>query len=73
MAKHRTLSEANGQKGNNPQIFPIPGATTDKRVLENSRVVKLSDDEFAELESLLKKFEPAGERYPAQAAGLLDA
>lgn len=73
MPKYRTLAEANRQKGNNPQIFPIPGATTDKRVLENSMVVKLSDNELAELESLLKKFETAGERYPAQASGLLDA
>ena len=54
-------------------IFPIPGATTDKRVVENSKVVKLSDEEMAELDSVLKKFEPAGGRYPAHSSALLEA
>lgn len=48
-----------------PVIIPIPGATTAARVEENARHVELTDDEMAEIDATLAKFEVAGDRYPA--------
>lgn len=48
-----------------PTIIPIPGATTAERVRENSVVVDLSDDEMAEIDATLAKFEVQGGRYGA--------
>ncbi|KAM0806951.1 putative NADP-dependent oxidoreductase domain-containing protein [Seiridium cardinale] len=45
-------------------IIPIPGATTVARVDENSKVIDLTDEEVAELDSILKKIEVVGARYP---------
>ncbi|KAI0125576.1 aldo/keto reductase [Xylariales sp. AK1849] len=45
-------------------IIPIPGATTAERVKENGKDIELTDDDVAELDAVLSKFEPAGERYP---------
>jgi pyridoxine 4-dehydrogenase len=50
-----------------PVIIPIPGATTKERVEENSVVVELTDEEMAEIDATLAKFEIVGERYPAGA------
>lgn len=50
-----------------PVIIPIPGATTKERVEENSVVVELTDEEMAEIDATLAKFEVVGERYPAGA------
>lgn len=47
-----------------PEIIPIPGATTNERVIENSAVVDLTDAEFEEINAVLKKIPIAGERYP---------
>ncbi|KAL4991866.1 NADP-dependent oxidoreductase domain-containing protein [Aspergillus falconensis] len=47
-----------------PTIIPIPGATTVARVEENSKLVELSDSEMEEIDAILAKFEPVGERYP---------
>lgn len=44
--------------------IPIPGATTVPRIEENSKVVDLNDDEYAELDAILQKIEIAGARYP---------
>jgi pyridoxine 4-dehydrogenase len=49
-----------------PTIIPIPGATTGARVEENVQPVKLSEEDQAVIESILKKFPAAGERYNAQ-------
>jgi len=51
-----------------PTIIPIPGATTAARVEENARQVELSDEEMAEIDATLAKFEVAGGRYPEGAA-----
>ncbi|KAK4110181.1 Aldo/keto reductase [Canariomyces notabilis] len=56
----RALSRRPGM----PVIIPIPGATTVERVVENSRLVDISDDEMAQIDQILAKFKPAGERYP---------
>jgi pyridoxine 4-dehydrogenase len=49
-----------------PIIIPIPGASTDKRVKENSAAndVKLTSEDMEELEGILKAFVPSGGRYP---------
>jgi len=57
----------------NPEIYPIPGATTEERVRENAKIVDLSDAEMAEFDAILKKFQVAGMRYPAYAMGHVDA
>lgn len=44
-------------------IFPIPGATTRERVLENTTVVELSDAEMEEIAEILRKNPIQGERY----------
>ena len=48
-----------------PTIIPIPGATTVARVEENSKFVDITDEEMTEIDAILAKFTPAGERYPA--------
>lgn len=50
-------------KDGNPEIIPIPGATTEARVLENSKVITLSSIELAEIDAILKSFTVAGDRY----------
>jgi pyridoxine 4-dehydrogenase len=57
----RALSRRPGM----PTIIPIPGATTEARVLENSKVVDITDEEMAEIDDILANFKPAGDRYPA--------
>lgn len=47
-----------------PTIIPIPGATTAARVEENSKLVDITDEEMAQIDAILAKFTPAGERYP---------
>lgn len=47
-----------------PTIIPIPGATTAERVEENSTQIDITDEEMLEIDEILAKFTPAGERYP---------
>ena len=53
-----------------PIIIPIPGATTEERVLENSTDVDLSDQDMKDLGEILKRCEVKGDRYPAALAVL---
>jgi len=62
------LSRRNG----NPVIIPIPGATTEARIVENSRDITLSSSELEEIDSILKTFEVAGTRYPEFAMAHLE-
>lgn len=48
-----------------PTIIPIPGATTVARVQENSKLIDITNEEMAQIDAILAKFTPAGERYPA--------
>ena len=57
-------------KGGNPEIIPIFGATTEERVLENLKDVKLTDEEFKEVNEIVKNASPAGGRYPEAMKGL---
>ena len=54
-----------GRNGLGP-IVPIPGATTEARVRENSKDVRLTETEMQEIDEVLKKNKAVGERYPAQ-------
>lgn len=56
----RALSRRPGM----PTIIPIPGATTVARVEENSKQIDITDEEMAQIDAILTKFTPAGERYP---------
>lgn len=56
----RAQSKQNG----NPEINPIPGATSVSRVKENSENVQLSPTELTKIEKFLESFEVAGTRYP---------
>ncbi|KAK9335930.1 NADP-dependent oxidoreductase domain-containing protein [Lipomyces starkeyi] len=47
-----------------PTIVPIPGATTVARVEENSKLIDITDEELTQIDAILAKFTPAGERYP---------
>ncbi|GKT63515.1 pyridoxal reductase [Colletotrichum tofieldiae] len=47
-----------------PVIIPIPGATTAERVNENAKLVDLTNEEMAEIDATLAKFEVVGGRYP---------
>ena len=52
----------NGKEGM-PLIIPIPGATTEERVEENMKDVKLSEAEDKEIEKILQKANVIGGRY----------
>ncbi|PQE06424.1 aldo keto reductase protein [Rutstroemia sp. NJR-2017a WRK4] len=53
------------KKDGNPEIIPIPGATTVERILENVKEVSLSADDMEALDSILKQFPILGDRYDA--------
>lgn len=50
-------------------IIPIPGATTTARVAENSKLIVLNPEEVAEIDEIVRKFEPVGGRYPDSVLG----
>ncbi|CAM6124658.1 unnamed protein product [Calypogeia fissa] len=52
-----------------PVIIPIPGATTEARVNENTKNVAISDEEAKEIDAILDVHAVRGDRYsgPAQA------
>lgn len=56
----RALSRRPGM----PAIIPIPGATTVDRMEENSKLIDITDAEMEQIDAILSKFQPAGERYP---------
>jgi pyridoxine 4-dehydrogenase len=47
-----------------PLIIPIPGATVDSRVRENSEEHLLTPDELSLIQTTLAKFTVVGARYP---------
>ena len=61
-------TRAISRRPNMPTIIPIPGATTAARVEENSKLVDITDEELAQIDAILAKFTPAGERYPETVA-----
>ena len=61
----------NGKEGM-PPIIPIPGATTEERILENMKDVALSDAERDEIDDILQKANIIGGRYGEGHAKLLE-
>ncbi|KAK9469076.1 NADP-dependent oxidoreductase domain-containing protein [Lipomyces arxii] len=54
------------------KIIPIPGSTTVSKVEENTKQISpMSDEDFEELETTLRKFEVKGGRYFARAEPFL--
>lgn len=53
-----------------PTIIPIPGGSTEAQVLENTKHVKLSDNDMREIDELVKTIEVKGARYPEMFAHL---
>ena len=51
-------------------VIPIPGATTEARVMENSKDVTLSEEEMQEVDAILKKNKVEGGRYGGPVAKL---
>jgi pyridoxine 4-dehydrogenase len=49
-----------------PTIIPIPGASSDKRVLENSKQIDLTKDEMDEIWKIISSFNVSGDRYYAE-------
>lgn len=56
------VKQLSGKKGM-PVIIPIPGATTEKRVIENMKDVELNVDDLSEIDAILKKSPVVGDRY----------
>lgn len=52
------------KKDGNPEIIPIPGATSVSRVEENLKQIQLSEAELSQIARVLDSFEVAGARYP---------
>ncbi|KAF2159738.1 hypothetical protein M409DRAFT_70802 [Zasmidium cellare ATCC 36951] len=61
---------AQGRKGDNPVMVPIPGSTSVERIRENLAAVELTDGEVEELDALVKEHTITGGRYPEQFAKL---
>lgn len=51
-----------------PEIIPIPGATTAKRVAENLQTVTLEQPDLEEIDRILKSTVVLGDRYPSHIA-----
>ena len=64
----RGMSRRNGL----PEIIPIPGSTTEARVLENSQDVRLTEEDMKDLDIILSKFEVKGDRYGGHGAALMN-
>jgi len=60
------------EKDGNPVIIPIPGATTEARVEENSKEVSFTSEELKEIGSILSTFVVKGARYGGPAAALME-
>lgn len=61
----------NGREGM-PTIIPIPGATTEERILENVKDVALTEAERVEIDEILRKANVVGGRYDESHAALLE-
>jgi pyridoxine 4-dehydrogenase len=60
------------KKDGNPEIIPIPGATTEDRISENTKNVTLTADEAAEIDKILASVPIEGDRYGGHAAALMN-
>ena len=51
-----------------PEVIPIPGASSEERILENAKVVKLDEQALKDIEKILGEVEIVGRRYPEHMA-----
>ena len=65
------VKQLSGKKGM-PVIIPIPGATTEKRVIENMKDVELNAGDLSEIDAILKKAPVIGDRYGGALAALMN-
>ena len=65
------VKQLSGREGM-PVIIPIPGATTEKRVMENMKEVRLDDSDWDEIDAILKKTTVVGDRYGGPAAAMMN-
>lgn len=63
---------AQGKQFNNVPIVPIPGSTNVERVVENSQLCDLSEEELAAIKAVLEASEVQGGRYPDAFIGFCD-
>lgn len=61
-----------GERPGMPTFIPIPGATTEARVVENLTEVRLGEGEMEEIERLLESVVVVGDRYPGHIQKLND-
>ena len=54
-----------------PTIIPIPGSCKPDRVAENAKVIQLTEEDVADIDSMLSDFQPAGSRYSLRFQGEL--
>ena len=64
----RQLSDRPGM----PVFIPIPGATTEERINENMKSVKLTETDMVEIDKILAEVEIVGGRYPESHSHLLE-
>lgn len=55
-----------------PIIIPIPGATTEERVVENSKDVELTKEDLEEIDGILSKTVVIGDRYGGAMKAMMD-
>jgi pyridoxine 4-dehydrogenase len=53
--------------------IPIPGSAREDRVIENSKIVSLTDEDMEELQKILETLPVSGERYGGAHEKLLNA
>lgn len=59
----RTITTDDGEEVTLGTIIPIPGATKSERIVENSKLIDLSDEEMKEIAAILKENPVRGDRY----------
>jgi len=64
--------KAHSGKDGCPIIIPIPGATTEERIVENTKDVTLNEEEMAELNETIKSHPIKGDRYGGPAAAFMN-
>ncbi|KAI9775637.1 MAG: Pyridoxine 4-dehydrogenase [Geoglossum umbratile] len=64
--------KAQSSKNGLPTIIPIPGATTEEKVVENMQDVTITDEDLAELDGILSTAVVIGERYGGPSASLMN-
>lgn len=64
--------KSQSKKNGNPEIIPIPGATTEERVKENAKDVTLDKTTLEEIDAILSQNKVVGARYGGHAAAYVE-